>query len=215
MRVVQDYIAHGLAGASAAQLDWETDDIALQNIQARVAVARRLDAGQPARRAAAVDQQPLRSGRRLRHDGRRHQRRAAARSPASTRPSCAAGCAWLETHGPSGLGAAARRWPPSTRRRPTAELRPPAAKPDRRSRPDAVRAARRHRAGRDPRQARAARSLPADARRSSRSTRRSSSPPGSSGSSASGAATSGSASATPRRSTSTTRTSIPRPGVVA
>ena len=63
--------------------------------------ARRLDAGQPARRAAARDQQPLRSGRRLRDDGRRHLRRP--------RPIAGIDKAflrrwlrWMETHGPGG-----------------------------------------------------------------------------------------------------------------
>ena len=98
---------------------------------------------------------------------------------------------------------------------PTAELRPPSAGQTDEARPDALRAARRDRAGGHPRQADAAGSVPADAAAVSAVLGRSSWASGSSGSSASGAATNGSASATPRRSTSTTRTSIPRPGAVS
>ncbi len=48
------------------------------------------------------------------------------------------------------------RWPPSTRQPPTAELRPPGAGQTDEAGPDALRAARRDRAGGDPRQADAA-----------------------------------------------------------
>ena len=176
---------------------------------------RRLAARQPARRAAARHQQPLRGGGRLRHHGRRHLRRAVARSPASTRPFLRRWLRWLETAGAggaepdSGAGGGDRpgaRPPscgrPSARQTDEADLMP-------------YDAARRHRARRDPRQAVAARGLPAAARPRFPSTRPSSWPPGSSASSGFGAATSGSASATRPRSTSTTRTSTPRPGAAS
>ena len=92
---------------------------------------------------------------------------------------------------------------------------PAAAEPDRRRRPDALRRARRHRAGGHPRQAAAARGLPPHAAAVPAVRVGAAARCGSSGSSASGAATSGSASATPRRSTSTTRTSTPRPGAAS
>ena len=195
------------------KLTWETDDIALQNIQARVRapsvwllanVKNALLLATSNRSEAAVGYATM--------DGDT----CGGLSPIAgiDKAFLLHWLRWLETR--------ARRactrsppWPPSTRMPPTAELRPPVRMPDRRRRPDALRGARRHRAGGDPRQAAAAWRSSARASRSSRSTPRSSCSSGSSGSSASGAATSGSGSATPRRSTWTTRTSIPRPGAAS
>ena len=104
-------------------LSWERDDIARQNIQARVPRPRRVDAGQPPQRPARLHQQPQRSGGRIRHHGRRHQRRAVPRSPGWTRPSLLHWLGWMERHDPFGFGRSEglRR---VNRLRPTAELRP-------------------------------------------------------------------------------------------
>ena len=172
-----------------------------------------LAAGESARRAAAHDQQPQRGGRRLRHDGRRHLRRA--RADRRHRQGVPARLAQVD--GNDRARRASGRSPALAvvnDQRPTAELRPPAADQTDEGdlMPYRVLDAIERAAIRD-------KLMPVEvwetSRRSSRSTTRSNWPPGSSGSSGSGAATSGSASATPRRSTSTTRTSTPRPGAAS
>ena len=73
--LVDGYVAT-VSQATGRELTWDRDDVALQNIQARARGPGVVAAGQSSRRAAAGHQQPQRSGRRLRHDGRRHLRRA-------------------------------------------------------------------------------------------------------------------------------------------
>ena len=68
--MVYQYVA-GAEQMLGRKLSWETDDIALQNIQARArAQPERLDAGEHQTLTAAGDQQPIRGGRRVRYDGR-------------------------------------------------------------------------------------------------------------------------------------------------
>ena len=74
-RCVQGYIGMVEQGASAARSTWQTDDIALQNIQARV---RSPGVWMLANLRGALllsTSNRSRGGRRLRHDGRRHLRR--------------------------------------------------------------------------------------------------------------------------------------------
>ncbi len=189
----------GIEGVLGRKLTWETDDMALQNIQARVRGAERLAAGQREERPAAGDQQPQRGGRGLCHDGRRHLRRPEPdRRHRQGLPAALARAGWKRT-GPAGLhpipALAAVNRPAADRRAASAGRRP-----DRRRRPDALRRARRHRAGGDPRQAaRRWRSSASCASQFPQYDRGTIAPCGSSGSSASGAATSGSGSATPPR----------------
>ena len=200
---------------SAARSPGSADDLALQNIQARVRAPGGLAAGQPARGPAPRHQQPLEAAvgyATMDGDtcgGLSPDRRA------STRPTCAGGCAGWRRTGPAGsapmpaLAAVNRlsRRPPSCDRRARdqtdeGDLMPydlldaieRAAIRDKLRRLEvfavmraAVSRARRRPAGRLGRAL-----LPALV-----------------------AATSGSGSATPRRSTSTTRTSTPRPGAAS
>ena len=124
--LVEGYVRLVAARDRPAARPGRTDDLALQNIQARVRAPGRLDARQPARRAAALDQQPLRGRGRLRDDGRRHLRRPHAdrRHRQGVPPALAAlagdrraRTAWARS----------RRSPSVNAQAPTAELRPPAA----------------------------------------------------------------------------------------
>ena len=85
-------------------LTWETDDLALQNIQARVRSPSVWLLANLRGALLLADQQSERGGRRLCHDGRRHVAAASARSPASTKPFCAAGCGGSRSTGPEGIG---------------------------------------------------------------------------------------------------------------
>ena len=129
-----------------------------------------LAAGESARRAAADDEQPQRSGRRLRHDGRRHVRRPRAdrrhRQGVSARLAEVDGNDRAGRHRPA-AGAGGRQRPAADRR-----AAPAGGRPDRRSRPHAVPRAGRDRAGGDPRQAAARRSVSKRCGRSFRSTTR-------------------------------------------
>ena len=117
---------------------------------------------------------------------------------------------WLETTGPQGLGPIPALQAVNVQE-PTAELRP-RGKSNRRSRSDAVRIARRHRTGGDSRQTQPDGSVQADAGAIPRNTQPSNCWHGSSDFFASGAAINGSANAMPRRFTSTTKILIRKPG---
>ena len=138
MRSSKNYIAWCRAG-SAASSDWKTDDVALQNIQARIR--------SPSvwllanlRSSCSGDQQSLGSRRRLRDDGRRHQRRPVAdrRHRQGVHAPLAA---LVRGSGPAGIGPLPEL-AAVNEQAPTAELRPPVLEADRRRRPDALRAAR-------------------------------------------------------------------------
>ena len=143
--------------AVGRELTWDQDDVALQNIQARARGPGIWLLANLARRVAPDDEQSQRSGRRLRHDGRRHVRRPGA--DRRHRQGVSARLAEVDgNHGPGGHRAAAG---PGGRQRAATHRRTAAAvgRADRRGRPDAVPRARRDRAGRDPRQADAGRRL--------------------------------------------------------
>ena len=114
---------------SAAPLDWQHDDVALQNIQARAAIPVGVAARQRRERPARLHLQPLRGGGRLRHHGRRHQRRAG--------PIAGIDKAWLP-------GCAGWRGPAPTGCHPIAAWRPSIPPAHRRAAP-----ARRHQTDED------------------------------------------------------------------
>ena len=137
--------ARSSSEALGRDLDWERDDLALQNIQAR--------ARAPGVWLLANLQQALLLAT--------SNRSEAAVGYATMDGDTAGGLApiagidkaflrhwlrWLETDGPDRVCTRSRRSPPSTSRPRRAELRPPGAAADRRGRPHALRAARRHRA---------------------------------------------------------------------
>ena len=207
--LVQQYIALG-SQAEGRPLNWETDDLALQNIQARVRspgvwllanLRGALLVATSNRSEAAVGYATM--------DGDT----SGGISPIAgiDKAFLRRWLVWYERQGPEGIGPLAAL-AAVNRQEPTAELRPSDCRPNRRSRSDALRTARRHRAGRDSRQAQPAGSVQDHAGRFSEIHEPSNCWRGSSDSSGSGAATNGSASATPRRSTSTTRISTQKPG---
>ena len=108
---------------SAARSTWDTDDVTLQNIQARV---RAPSIWMLANLRGALpdhDVEPHRGRGRLRDDGRRHLRAGSRRSAASTRRSCAQWLRWMETRGPVGVEPIAALAAINAQQ-PTAELRP-------------------------------------------------------------------------------------------
>ena len=121
-KLVKDYVAM-VSGAIGRELAWETDDIALQNIQARV---RSPGVWMLANLRRRCSWPPAIAARR-----RSATRRWTATPPAAFRPIAGIDKAflrqwlrWLEQHGPGGVGpipalAAVNR------QAPTAELRPP------------------------------------------------------------------------------------------
>ena len=204
--LVQDYVEM-VSQAIGRPLSWQQDDLTLQNIQALRTRPERLDAGELARCCSP----PAIARKRPSAMPRWTATPAAGcrRSPASTRPSCDNGC--------DGWRRPARSTAPAVgselRQSAGANGRTSAAgeRPDGRSRSDALRCARCDRTGGDSRQANAARALQ-HLQTCFRITRPSNLASGSSGSFYSGVVTNGSENGTPRPSTSTTRTWIPRPG---
>ena len=207
-----DEFVKTVAAATGRELNWDRDDIALQNIQAR------------ARGPGVWLLANLRDALLLTTSNRSEAAVGYATMDGDTCGGLApiAGIdkaflldwlKWMETTGPAGIGplpALVGRQQPEADRRAAAAL----GRPDRRSRPHAVRLldAIERAAIRD-------KLLPIEVFEAVRPQfpqyERSNSARGSSGSSGCGAATSGSASATPRRSTSTTRTSTPKPGAAS
>ena len=140
--LVEGYVSL-IADAVGRPLSWEQDDLALQNIQARVRGPSVWMLANLAGRPAAGHQQPLGSGRRLRHHGRRHLRRPLAHR--RDRQGVSAQLAALDGNRRSGrLAVAARSADRSTSRPPPPNC-VPSSRSDRRSRSDALRPAGRHR----------------------------------------------------------------------
>ena len=127
-RAVRGVRRDGRDARSAASSTWEHDDVALQNIQARVR-APSIWMLANVRGAVLLTTSNRSRGRgRLRDDGRRHRRRARAARRHRQDRSCATWLRWMETNGPVGLGpipalgvdqraAADRRAAPARRRR--------------------------------------------------------------------------------------------------
>ncbi len=139
--------------AIGRQLSWQQDDIALQNIQARVRELRASGCwpicGTPCccpPAIAAKRRSAMRPWTGIPAAG-------CHRSPASTRLSSANGCVWMETIGPDGIGPVPALRTAVNRQQPTAELRPHEAGQTDEDDLMPYDDAGRNRAGGDPRQA--------------------------------------------------------------
>ena len=155
--MVDDYV-NTVSAATGRELTWEHDDVALQNIQAR------------ARGPGVWLLANLRDALLLTTSNRSEAAVGYATMDGDTCGGLApiAGIdkaflldwlKWMETTGPAGIGPLPALSGGQPGLQPTAELRPPGARPNRRSRPHALSRARRHRARGHPRQAAAGRSL--------------------------------------------------------
>ena len=109
--------------AIGRKLTWEKDDLALQNIQARVRAPSIWMLANLAGAVLLTTWNRSRGGGRLRDDGRRHRAAGSRRSAASTRRSCGTWLRWMEKHGPVGLEPMPALAVINAQQ-PTAELRP-------------------------------------------------------------------------------------------